>query len=98
MFYRKNRNVGSDLWEDRMRTKKDLTRVCHYCCAEEPLKRLVDWYSPVARRLPYPTMEIIVMITHMRKFFTTACLLAMLAVTTCELRPLPGAGCVLPSS
>ena len=27
---------------------------CQYYRAEEPLKRLVDWYSPVARWLPLP--------------------------------------------
>ena len=90
--------MGSNLWEGGMRTKKGLTRVCHYCCAEEPLKRLVDWYSPVALWLPYPTMEVIVMITHVRNYFTTALLLAMLAVPTCVLRPMTGTGCMLPSS
>jgi len=55
-----------------MRSKEDLTRNCHYCCAEEPLKRLVDWYSPAASWLPYPSMEVIVMIPYARKVSTAA--------------------------
>src|SRR6266567_5000243 len=50
------------------RRHEGLIRCCHYYCAEEPLKRLVDWYSPAVRWLPYPTMEVIVMITHVRNF------------------------------
>ncbi len=52
---------------------------------------LVDWHSPAARWLPYPTMEVNLMIPQVRKFFTTAPLLAMLAVPTFVLHPVPGA-------